>query len=64
MEDFKNAFATDKKAITSGGNNTADTDAGYIRLSATNSTTIGIKSCHKTGCSTAANRQESTVTVE
>ena len=64
LGDFKSAFATDKKAVTSGGNNTADTDAGYIRLNATNSTTIGVKSCNKTPCSTADNKQENSVSIE
>ena len=64
MEDFKNTFATGAKAVTSGGNNTADTDAGYIRLSATNSTTIAVKSCNKTPCNTADNKQENSVSIE
>ena len=41
----------------------AGVEVGYISLSA-NGAAITIKSCHKTGCSTAANQQSSTVTVE
>ena len=63
MASFKNAYATQTAAVTSGGNNTADTDAGYIRLSASGNT-ITIKSCNKTACSTTANQQSSTVEAE
>ena len=63
MASFKNAYATQTAAVTSGGNNTADTDVGYIRLSASGNT-ITIKSCNKTACSTTANQQSSTVEAE
>ena len=59
----KNPYSTASNAVRSSASNTNDADAGFISLSASGAT-ITIKSCHKTGCSTAANRQESTVTVE
>ena len=59
----KNPYSTANNAVRSSASNTNDADAGYISLSASGAT-ITIKSCHKTGCSTAANQQSSTVTVE
>ena len=59
----KNPYSTASNAVRSSASNTNDADAGFISLSASGAT-ITIKSCHKTGCGTAANRQESTVTVE
>ena len=64
LAEFKNAFSPTAKAVTSGGNNTADGDVGYIRLNATNTTTISIKSCNKLPCSTADNKQENSVVTE
>tara|TARA_B110001454_G_scaffold142927_1_gene132707 strand:+ start:138 stop:605 length:468 start_codon:yes stop_codon:yes gene_type:complete len=64
MAEFKNSFSVNAKAVTSGGNNTADSDAGYIRLNATNSTTVSVKSCNKSPCNTADNRQENSVSIE
>ena len=59
----KNPYSTANNAVRSSSSNTNDADVGYISLSASGAT-ITIKSCHKTGCSTAANQQSSTVTVE
>ena len=59
----KNPYSTANNAIRSSSSNTNDADAGYISLSASGAN-ITIKSCHKVGCSTAANQQSSTVTVE
>ena len=59
----KNPYLTANNAVRSSSSNTSDVDVGYISLSA-NGAAITIKSCHKTGCSTAANQQSSTVTVE
>ena len=59
----KNPYSTASNAVRSSSSNTNDADAGFVSLSASGAT-ITIKSCHKTGCGTAANRQESTVTVE
>jgi type IV pilus assembly protein PilA len=59
----KNPFATASDAHRTSGNNTADTDAGYITITAADKV-ITIKSCHKTPCSTAANKQSSTVTLD
>ena len=63
LTDFKNPYVTSNAAVTSGGNNTADTDVGYVRVSASGNT-LTIKSCNKTACSTAANQQSSTVEIE
>ena len=59
----KNPYSTASNAVRSSSSNTNDADVGFVSLSASGAT-ITIKSCHKTGCGTAANRQESTVTVE
>ena len=64
LAEFKNAHAPASKAVTSGGNNTSDSDIGFIRLNATNSTTISIKSCNKKACGTADNKQENSVSIE
>ena len=59
----KNPYVGASDAHRTSGNNTADTDAGYITVTAA-SKVITIKSCHKTPCSTAANQQSSTVTLD
>ena len=59
----KNPYSTASNAVRSSTSNTNNADAGFVSLSASGAT-ITIKSCHKTECGTAANRQESTVTVE
>ena len=58
--EHKNPFATDKAAVTSGGSNTADADAGYIRLSVSGQNIIA-KSCNTTPCSAAANKEEKSI---
>ena len=58
--DQMNPYQLDKSAVTSGGNNTADTDAGFIRLSVSG-TNIDIKVCHTKACSAAANRSEKSI---
>ena len=60
QDEHKNPFDTDKAAVTSGGSNTADADAGYIRLSVSGQNIIA-KSCHTTPCSTAANKDEKSI---
>ena len=64
LAEFKNSYVPADKAVTSGGNNTADGDVGYIRLNATNSTTISVKSWNKDPCNTADNRQENSVSLD
>ena len=61
--DQKNPYATKSDAVTSGGGNTADSDAGFIRLS-TSGTNIVAKTCHTKPCSTADNRNETTIPVQ
>jgi len=61
--EHKNPFENSKAAVTNGGNNTADTDAGYIRLG-TSGTNVTVKSCHTQPCSTASNREEKTVALQ
>ena len=58
--EHKNPFVQENAAVTSGGNNTADGDAGYIRLSVSGQNIIA-KSCHTTPCSTAANKNEKSI---
>ena len=64
LAEFKNSYVPANKAVTPSGNNTADGDIGYIRLNATNTTTISVKSCNKKPCSTADNKQENSVSIE
>ena len=64
LEDFKNPYVTANKAVTSTGASTADSDVGYTRVIATNSTTITITTCVATACSTADNVKSNKVTVE
>ena len=59
----KNPYSTSNNAVRSSSSNTNNADMGFISLSASGNT-ITIKSCHKDSCGTAANRQESTVTIE
>ena len=61
--DQKNPYATQSDAVTSGGGNTADSDAGFIRLSASG-TDIVAKTCHTKPCSTAGNRNERTIPLQ
>ena len=60
----KNPYKSADKAVRDGGANTSDTDVGYISLGSPSTSTISIKSCNKTGCSTAANQASSTVEIE
>ncbi len=64
LSDFKNPYVTAQKAVTSSGASTADSDVGYTRVIATNSTTITITTCVATACSTTDNVKSNTVTVE
>ena len=59
----KNPYSTANNAVRSSASNSNNADMGYVSLSASGQT-ITIKSCHKDSCGTAANRQESTVTIE
>ena len=59
----KNPYMTANKALRLSPSYTNDADAGYINLDVSGAN-IRVKSCSKKPCSTTANRQESTVTVE
>ena len=59
----KNPYLSANNAHRTTGSNTADGDVGYITITASGAD-ITVKSCHKVGCSTAANQQSSTITVE
>ena len=59
----KNPYVGANNAHRTSGSNTSDADVGYITITASGAT-ITIKSCHKVGCSTAANQQSSIVIVE
>ena len=63
LTDFKNPYVTANAAVTNGGNNTADADVGYVRVSASGNI-LTIKSCNKTACSKSENQQSSTVEIE
>jgi type IV pilus assembly protein PilA len=55
-----NPYQTTTAAVTSGGNNTATGDAGFIRLSVSGQNII-VKSCHTEPCSAAGERQEKSI---
>ena len=59
----KNPYLSANNAHRTTGSNTADGDVGYITITASGAD-ITVKSCHKVACSTAANQQSSTITVE
>jgi type IV pilus assembly protein PilA len=64
-KEFKNPFVPDAAtSITSGGAITADTDAGYIRLSASGTQNVVVSSCNKTPCSDTANQATTTVSLQ
>ena len=62
-DDVMNAYETDKQAVTSGGTNTSDSDAGYIRLSVSGENII-IKTCHTKPCSENYNRLSKKIPIE
>ena len=55
-----NPYKIEVASVTSGGNNTSDSDAGYIRLGVSGQNIIA-KSCHTEPCSASANREEKTI---
>ena len=55
-----NPYQIKVAAVTSGGNNTATGDAGFIRLSVSGQNIIA-KSCHTDPCSAADERDEKTI---
>ena len=63
VKDFKNPYATNSAAVTNGGNSTADSDVGFVRLNASGST-ITITTCFTKPCATATNVATNTVIVE
>ena len=58
--EHKNPYQVALAAVTSGGANTATTDAGFIRLSVSGQNIIA-KSCHTEPCSAADERDEKTI---
>ena len=58
-----NPYIQDNSAVTSGGNNTADSDAGYIRLSVSG-TNIVAKTCHTKSCSESKNQRSETIALQ
>ena len=58
--DQMNPYELDKSAVTNGGNNTSDSDAGFIRLSVSG-TKINVKVCHSKPCSEAANKTDKNI---
>ncbi len=63
LKDFKNPYSTANAAVTNGGNTSADTDVGYVRMSASGNT-ITIATCFATSCGTSTNITTNTVQVE
>jgi prepilin-type N-terminal cleavage/methylation domain-containing protein len=61
--DQMNPYEVQNDAVTSGGNNTADSDVGYIRL-ATSGTDIIVKTCVEVPCSTTANQSIKTIPLQ
>ena len=69
LSKFKNPFAKGTSsywnAVTINiGTNTSNGDVGFIRLIGTSDTEILVRSCNKTPCSNADNRQESFILIE
>ena len=63
LEDFKNPYQTGQKAVTNGGNTSADTDVGYTRIEAkTGKVTVG--TCFATACSSSDNVTSNDITIE
>lgn len=58
-----NPYIQKNSAVTSGGNNTADADAGYIRLSASG-TNIIVKTCHTKPCNLSENQRSETIALQ
>ena len=59
-DEHKNPYQGAVAAVTSGGANTATTDAGFIRLGVSGQNII-VKSCHTQPCSAADERDEKTI---
>lgn len=55
--DYKNPYITSELAVTNGGNNTTDSDVGYIRL-IPSVKEIVVKSCFKTPCKQEQNHNQ------
>ena len=64
LTEFKNPYVPANKAVTTSGNNTADSDIGYVRIITDGTTKINVKSCNKKACSSSDNRQENSVSIE
>jgi len=70
LSKFKNPFAVAPlnssywNGVKIGATNTPDELVGFISLFATSDTEISVKSCNKTPCSNADNRQESFIVME
>ena len=60
--DQVNPYETTYSSVTSGGTNTSDSDAGYIRLSVSGENII-IKTCHKKPCLTK-NQSSETIALQ
>ena len=59
----KNPYSTKNNAVRISTNNTLKRDVGYINLSVSG-TNVVVKSCHKTPCDIALNRQSETIEVK
>ena len=63
LQDFKNPYSTNNKAVTNSGNATSDSDVGYTRVIA-GSGKVVVTTCFATACSSADNRSSNDVTIE
>ena len=61
--DQVNPYETTYSSVTSGGTNTSDSDAGYIRLSVSGENII-IKTCHTKPCATNTNQYSKTIALQ
>ena len=64
LVEFKNPYDTSKAAVTSTGTANKDTDVGFVRAVALNTTTIQVQTCFATACTDAANRKSSNINLE
>ena len=63
LQDFKNPYSTSDRAVRSSSSSTNDADVGFTSVAAAGSLVM-IRTCFETACSTAANRDAKSVTIE
>lgn len=63
LADFKNPHSTNDLAVRDSSSNKNDTDVGFSSISASGST-VQVKTCYNTPCSSTDNRTTTTIEVE